>query len=245
MSKISKIIISIIGILFGAFIIAGTIYYAYLNNSNLDNAFMNNNELMKMPNKGSEQNDMMPPSNDSNGNVNNGGRQKPNMNNNENGEVEDSTNTKRKDNTENSDINGEQPPEMPSDDNMPNDNGNRNMQDRRQGGIGKEKNNFNKPSISLSTIQIVIISIGTLILTISIMYLIMSGFGSNNIFISKDKILIFVLLNIVVSAILTFGIVLISNNKILNSGVNNIVAVNDINGEVNVNTSVSLDEDYF
>ena len=239
MSKISKIIICFLGIILGAGIICATVYYAYQNNSvsydnmpNINNKgnMRNNGENNNMtPPDMSEEKNMTPPdNNENNTNDTNNKRQRPNDANNSN-------------NIEPSNDNGN-PPQMND-----NQNENRAQQNKEQGNMKENFKNFASPSISLTNIQIIIIAIGSLILIVSILYLIMSGFGSKDIFISKDKVLIFILLNIIVSAVLTFGIVKLSNDKILNNDKNNVVAMENVLGS-NTNTSMdnvdSLNNEY-
>lgn len=75
-------------------------------------------------------------------------------------------------------------------------------------------NNGNNNSI-LKTIGIII---GSLILSLSLIYLIMSRIGKNNIFESTDKKIIYILINIIFVSCLSFGITKILNkNTISNS----------------------------
>lgn len=66
----------------------------------------------------------------------------------------------------------------------------------------------------LNVLQIILITIGSIILSISLIYLIMSLFGKYNVFISTDRIIIFILLNIILSFIISYSSVKIINNNL-------------------------------
>ena len=70
--------------------------------------------------------------------------------------------------------------------------------------------NFNKMG-GLSVWYVITIGIGSLMFLVSIIYLIMSKFAINNVFTSLNKIIIFSLISAVITIILTFGIVKLSN----------------------------------
>ena len=70
--------------------------------------------------------------------------------------------------------------------------------------------NFNKMG-GLSVWYVITIGIGSLMFLASIIYLIMSKFAINNVFTSLNKIIIFSLISVVITIILTFGIVKLSN----------------------------------
>ncbi len=70
--------------------------------------------------------------------------------------------------------------------------------------------NFNKMG-GLSVWYVITIGIGSLMFLASIIYLIMSKFAINNVFTSLNKIIIFSLISAVITIILTFGIVKLSN----------------------------------
>ena len=70
--------------------------------------------------------------------------------------------------------------------------------------------NFNKMG-GLSVWYVITIGIGSLMFLVSIIYLIMSKFAINNVFTSLNKIIIFSLISVVITIILTFGIVKLSN----------------------------------
>ncbi len=66
----------------------------------------------------------------------------------------------------------------------------------------------------LNVLQIILITIGSIILSISLIYLIMSLFGKYNVFISTDRIIIFILLGIILSFIISYSSVKIINNNL-------------------------------
>ena len=72
--------------------------------------------------------------------------------------------------------------------------------------------NNQQNSSLLKTIGIIL---GSLILSLSIVYLIISKLGSINIFTSLDKIMIYVLINIILTAGLTFGINTLSSKYLV------------------------------
>lgn len=73
-------------------------------------------------------------------------------------------------------------------------------------------------TVTLTTIYIVAIALETLLFVVSLSYIIGSKFCSINIFVNKDKIIIFILLSLIITAGLTFGIVYLTNNYILSTG---------------------------
>lgn len=64
----------------------------------------------------------------------------------------------------------------------------------------------------LNNIEIFLIIIGSILLTVSWTYLLMSSFASNKVFINTDKILIYVMLNIILATIVSFGTIKVTNN---------------------------------
>ena len=74
---------------------------------------------------------------------------------------------------------------------------------------------------SLTILQIALICIGALLFSLGIVYLIMSLGGTNNIFVSFDKILIFALINIILTAVITYGTVSLTNKYVFANTTNN------------------------
>ena len=78
-------------------------------------------------------------------------------------------------------------------------------------------------SLTLTTTYIIIIGIISLIISLDLLYLVMSGFSAHSVFINSNKIIIYVLANIVLTALLTFGITLFANKVYLkNSSSSNV-----------------------
>mgnify|MGYP002621087920 CR=1 FL=1 len=71
-------------------------------------------------------------------------------------------------------------------------------------------------SVSLTTTYIIIIGVLSLIISLDLIYLIMSGFSTHSVFINGNKIIIYVLANIILTALLTFGLTLFGNKVYLN-----------------------------
>ena len=78
-------------------------------------------------------------------------------------------------------------------------------------------------SITLTTTYIIIIGVLSLIISLDLIYLIMSGFNNHKVFTSKNKIIIYVLSNIVLTGLLTLGVTLFGNKVYLNSSSNLII----------------------
>lgn len=227
MKKIYKNIICIIIMILGIGTIIGTVIIA---NNNLTN----NNQMPDMPNNNSNgvQRPSMP-----NGNSNNG--QRPSMPNGNSSNEQDSS-------MPGNISNGEQPPEKPSGESnqsdgqessnmneppsMPNNNEDMNNSNQMQ------NNNHLIAKDSVATLSIgyiIAIIIGSLLFSISLLYLILSHLGSNNIFISFDKGLIYVLLTIIATATLSFGTIYYTNNNVLLPSTANVNNINN-NGSSNV-----------
>lgn len=102
-------------------------------------------------------------------------------------------------------------------------------------GTASSINNTNSNSNILKIIGIVA---GSLILSLSLIYLIMSKFGTNNIFTSLDKIIIYILINIILTACLTFGINTLSNKYLVS---NNIPSMPTENNNTTNNDSTSTE----
>ena len=92
--------------------------------------------------------------------------------------------------------------------------------------------------VVLIILKIIGIVAGSLILSLSLIYLIMSKFGTNNIFTSLDKIIIYILINIILTACLTFGINTLSNKYLVS---NNIPSMPTENNNTTNNDSTSTE----
>ena len=125
--------------------------------------------------------------------------------------------------------NMQEPPEKPSGDNddnkpsdMPNDNGN-NMQEPPSKPDG-EMNMMNNSNKGIETKYYIFFTIEGLVIGLIIIYLVLTKFNSISIkelFINKDKIIIFSLSTIVLTIILTYSFVLITNKLFLSTNGNN------------------------
>lgn len=99
--------------------------------------------------------------------------------------------------------------------------------------------NFKQISNSLTISSIILVSLGTLLMVSSILYLIMSSLGKNKVFVSKDKILIYSLITVLLTIVLVYGENYYINNKILSS--NNNIQIPSTNTNTNSNNSTSTD----
>lgn len=139
------------------------------------------------------------------------------------------------------------PPEKPSDDGnsdnerpqMPNDNGN------NQPSMNTPNGNTTS---SISTGYYVVFAIEGLILSILVMYLIMSNCNKKSLketFANKDKIVISVLSIVILTSLTTLGSSVITNNVLLKNNENNNIQNNQNNGESGAtyssNTSITED----
>ena len=98
------------------------------------------------------------------------------------------------------------PPDM-------NNSGQREKADGGFAGAGESSSS----SVSLTTTYIIVLGVLSLIISLDLIYLIMSGFSSHAVFISGNKIVIYILANIVLTALLTFGLTLFGNKVYLNT----------------------------
>src|SRR5574344_2171380 len=197
MKRNLKIILSIIGIVLGIGIVGGTIYLAKNNLASTSGV----NSTSQSGNR------MTPPSDNTNNNNSNMGEPptKPS----------DDTNSNSSNSTTNTPSNST----TMTPTSMPNNNSTNSNSNSSTPSMPSDMSLVK--SVSLTTWYIVAIIVGTLIFSISIIYLIMSMFGGKNIFVSGDKIVIFVLINILVTSILTYGIITYTNNYVLTSSTSN------------------------
>lgn len=100
-----------------------------------------------------------------------------------------------------------------------NDSSNSEMPD---GGFAGGQTTLN--TLSLTTQYIIILGVLSLIISLDLLYLIMSGFSAHNVFINSNKIVIYILANIIVTGLLTFGLTLFGNKVYLKSSDNNNVS---------------------
>jgi hypothetical protein len=210
MKKNSKLIIAILGIVMGICLIGGTIYCAKQNNSNVSNL---NSGMMGRPDISNSS------SNSSTGqtppDMNSGSMQKPDQSNDNSTSSSDSTNSNSttNDNSTNSS----------STNDASSNSANNNMGPRMNRGNDSNSsapsmpNNISNNSNTLNNWQILLIGCGSLLISLAIVYLIMSKAGVNKIFTSLDQIIIFVLINIIVTWALSFGTVMLTNKYVLNS----------------------------
>ena len=237
MKKIYKNIICIILMILGAGIVTGTIILA---KNNLKTTTSNNE--MGAPNMAG----MQPPgmNSDSNNSTDSSSSKNKRTNNTTN---TDDVPTMPSNDTSESQPSGEPPAkpdgdtsgmgEMPT---MPENNSDGNssisfdMKNNNQGElIAKDS------VVKLTTWYIVAIICGVLIFSVSLLYLILSLAGSRNVFTSFDKGIIFVLLTIIVTAGISYGVVYYTNNNILltSSTTNNQESKQRDNSSNNVNSN--------
>lgn len=225
MKRIYKNIISIVMLLIGVGIITVSIVIA--NNTKTFNNQNNGNSMSEPPQRLGENNSKEPPQRLGDDNSNEP-PQKPSEN------------------------NSNEPPQKPSEDNSNNDSENK----QNQTGLPEIKNNDSlqlvaKDSVKKLTIgYIITIIFGSLLISISLIYLIMSIGGLKQVFISFDKGLIFVLITIIVTAIISYGTIYYANNNILlpssvanNNQINNSSNIN-YNGKKNVTGNETLNDTY-
>lgn len=205
MKKNSKIILSIVGLISGLSIIGGTLYFAKANENTTG---INNNIINTTGNNSTGNRPSMPNRNNSSDNMG----EPPDMND----STKDSSTTDSSSNNNTNSKSNSTKGERPS------------MGDSNN--IRQDKGAIKQNIGTISLLNIVLISIGSLIFMVSLVYLIMSSMGNNLVFISKDKILIFVLINIVLSGIMSFGVVTLSN-KFLLSNNNQNMTLPDMNNQ--------------
>ena len=139
-------------------------------------------------------------------NSNNNQNERPEMPNNSNG---NSTNSNSSDNNTTSSSDSTRP-SMPSGNESRGDKSGKQNMGPNNSQETPSKMNFNKMG-GLNIWYIVGIGLGSLLFSISLIYLIMSKLAINNIFTSSKNILIFIIINMVITSLLTFGIVKLSN----------------------------------
>ena len=91
-----------------------------------------------------------------------------------------------------------------------------------------EMTNINNSQTNLTYGQIVLIVFGTCLVVCGVVYLVVSKFGDIDVFINKDKTIIYILLSLLITLLLSFGELTFINKKLLNSDTNN-VQINQIN----------------
>ena len=103
------------------------------------------------------------------------------------------------------------------------------------------KINFNNIG-GLNIWYIVGIGLGSLLFSLSLIYLIISKFAVNNIFTSFKNILIFIIINMIIISILTFGIVKLSNKFLFSNTMPQEIPTenNSENTKTNDSTSTSV-----
>ena len=198
MKKSTKLFIAIFGIIAGLSLIGGSIFMAYQNSNNLNNT---------IPNFKGQMNDSNP---ETNGTTDGMHRGRPNADssnqNSDTTEDSTSTDTTTSDSTTKPtrpDMNGDSSMQRPS---MDNQNINSSM-----------INNQMKPSYGFTTLNIVLIVLGSTLASISVLYLIYSKFGTINAFRSIDNIIIIILVTIIASGIISFGAVTLSNKYLFSN----------------------------
>src|SRR5574344_964264 len=195
MKKKSKIIICILCLIIGLLLIGGTIFFT---KNNLSTSTSNG-----MPSGMPNNSNMTPPS----GSNSTDSMTPPDMPS-DNGNSGNSTAR----------------PQRPSTDNSTDDTNS--MPDKNTTNNGRTNNKqemISSNTSSLTTWYIVLICFGALLFSLGIVYLIMSLGGKNNIFISFDKILIFALINIILTAGIAYGTVSLTNKYVLTNSTNTLV----------------------
>ncbi len=92
---------------------------------------------------------------------------------------------------------------------------------KADGGFGGAGQDVLQSKIKLTTSYIVFIGAWCLILSLSLTYLLMGNFGNKKVFVNSNKTIIYVLLNIIITGVLTFGLTYLGNNYFLNNEVTN------------------------
>ena len=126
-------------------------------------------------------------------------------------------------NDNSSDSSNRPSPPSGNDSGTPPDMDNSSQSEKNDGGFA-ETGEVSVGSVSLSTGYVVIIGVLSLIISLDLLYLIMSGFSAHSVFISGNKIIIYIIANILLTGLLTIGITTFGNKVYLNndSNTNNI-----------------------
>ena len=191
MKRIYRNILCIFLILLGAGIIVGTIIVA---KNNLSNNTGNQNVNGSAPSMPSGDNSSMgqPPTKPSDDNSNSSDSSKSNENNSSMPTPPTSDNSGTNNNMT--------PPSMPNSNNS-------------------QSNQFeliDKSSVpTLSIGYIIAIACGGIIFSISLLYLLFSLFGAKGVFVSGERIIIFILASVIVSALVSYGTIYYTNNNVL------------------------------
>ncbi len=95
----------------------------------------------------------------------------------------------------------------------------------------------------LDTLGIIIISVCSLLFSASLIYMIQSKLCTIKVFSEKDKIIIYSLETVIVTVILSVGLVLLTNNYILGSETNNAIPSGGTNENVETTGKVSITDE--
>jgi hypothetical protein len=205
MKKNSKLIIATLGIILGACLVGGTIFYAKQNNTGVSNL---NNGAMTRPNMGDSSDNsnskMTPPDN-------NGNMQRPDRNS-DSSSSSDSTNS----DSTTSDANSSSSSSSATGDASSSDMSPRMNRGNDSSNMPSMPTNMTNSS-ALNNWEILLIGTGCLLISLATVYLIMSKAAVNKIFTTPDQIIIFILINIIATFALSFGTVMLTNKYVITS----------------------------